>query len=122
MKLLSFGWKDDPDTQMICKEIAQSDVSWKVRVFASTLLPLQEVKGATLKILKECAQSDESFIARGCAVGILSEFVNGDPDVLAIVKERAQSDKDRSVRLFSVQMLEEYWKDDLEIQAFLQGL
>jgi predicted NACHT family NTPase len=122
VKLLSFGWKDDPDTQMICKEIAQSDVSWKVRVYAMTLLRLQEDNGATLKILKECAQSDEDFVGRGCAVGILSEFFNGDPDVLAIVKERAQSVKDRVVRLFSVQMLEEHWKDDLEIQAFLQGL
>ena len=59
---------------------------------------------------------------RGCAIGVLSEFVNGDPDVLAIVKERAQSDASRSVRLFSVQMLEKFWKDDPEIQAFLQGL
>jgi len=69
-----------------------------------------------------CAQSDESWIVRGYAIGVLSEFVNGDPDVLAIVKERAQSDASRSVRLFSVQMLEKFWKDDPEIQAFLQGL
>ncbi len=122
VKLLSFGWEDDPDTQMICKEIAQSDVSWKVRLYALTGLPLQEDTAATLKILKECAQSDESWIVRGCAIGVLSEFVNGDPDVLAIVKERAQSDASRSVRLFSVQMLEKFWKDDPEIQAFLQGL
>ncbi len=122
VKLLHFGWKDDPDIQMICRELAQSDVSWKVRLYALAGLSLQEHTAATLKILKESSQSDESWFVRLYVVGILSEFVNGDPDLLAIVKERAQYDEDRNVRLFSVQRLEEFWKDDPEIQTFLQGL
>jgi predicted NACHT family NTPase len=122
VKLLSFGWKDDPDTQMICKEIAQSDVSWKVRVYAMTLLRLQEDNGATLKILKECAQSDEAWIVRLCAVGLLSEFVKGNPDILAILKERAQFDEDDKVRKFSVQRLAHVSKDEPEVLAFLESL
>jgi hypothetical protein len=103
-------------------QLQDADLLRDIANLPGLVATLNEDIAATLKIFKECAQFDENWIVRGCAVGILSQFVNGDPDVLAIVKERAQSDKDKSVRLLSVQMLEEYWKDDLVIQAFLQGL
>ena len=73
-------------------------------------LSLQEDRTDTLKILKECAQSDEAWVVRLCAVGILSDFVKGNPDILAILKELAQFDEDDNVRKFSVQMLAHFQK------------
>jgi hypothetical protein len=123
VKLLSFlDWRDDPDTQMILKLLTQSDVSWEVRMYAVFGLSLQEDTTATLKILKDCAQSDEAWIVRLCAVGLLSEFVKGNPDILAILKERAQFDEDDKVRKFSVQRLAHVSKDEPEVLAFLESL
>lgn len=110
VKLLALDWKDDPDTQMILKVLTQSDVNWTVRMYALWGLSLREDRTATLKILKECAQSDEAWVVRLCAVGILSEFVEGNPDILAILKERAQFDEDVNVRKFSVERLAHAWK------------
>jgi hypothetical protein len=107
---LVMDWKDDPDTQMILKVLTQSDVNWEVRMYAIWGLSLQEDRTDTLKILKECAQSDEAWVVRLCAVGILSDFVKGNPDILAILKELAQFDEDDNVRKFSVQMLAHFQK------------
>jgi hypothetical protein len=85
-------------------------------------LSLQEDTTATLKILKDCAQSDEAWIVRLCAVGLLSEFVKGNPDILAILKERAQFDEDDKVRKFSVQRLAHVSKDEPEVLVFLESL
>jgi hypothetical protein len=85
-------------------------------------LSLQEDSTATLKILKECDQSDEAWVVRLCAVGILSEFVKGNPDILAILKELAQFDEDVNVRKFSVQRLASVSKDEPEVLAFLESL
>jgi predicted NACHT family NTPase len=118
-------WKDDPDTQTILKVLTQSDVYWKVRMYAVFGLSLQEDRTATLKILKDCAQSDEAWIVRLAAVGILSDFVKGNPDILdilAILKERAQFDEDDNVRKFSVQRLAHVSKDEPHILAFLESL
>ena len=107
---LVMDWKDDPDTQMILKVLTQSDVNWEVRMYAIWGLSLQEDRTDTLKILKECAQSDEAWVVRLCAVGILSDFVKGNPDILAILKELAQFDEDDNVRKFSVLMLAHFQK------------
>jgi hypothetical protein len=120
---LVMDWKDDPDTQMILKVLTQSDVNWEVRMYAIWGLSLQEDRTDTLKILKECAQSDEAWVVHLCAVGILSDFVKGNPDILAILKELAQFDEDDNVRKFSAQMLAHFQKDGPEeALAFLKSL
>jgi hypothetical protein len=122
VKALVMDWKDDPGTQMILKVLTQSDVSWAVRGHAIWGLSLQEDRTATLKILKESAQSDDTRHVRMCAVVILSEFVKGNPDILEILKERAQFDEDDNVRKFSVERLAHVSKDEPEVLAFLECL
>jgi hypothetical protein len=58
---LARGWKDDPETLPILKQLAQSDDDWNVRRAA-----VQELARGwkddpeTLPILKQLAQSDDN--------------------------------------------------------------
>jgi hypothetical protein len=80
---LARGWKDDPETLPLLKQLAQSDDNWAVRRAA-----VQELARGwkddpeTLPLLKQLAQSDDNWDVRYAAVQELARGWKDEPGYL----------------------------------------
>ena len=120
VQALAEGWKHDPETLPILKQVAQSDDNPAVRIGA-----VQELARGwkddpeTLPILQHLAQSDDNSGVRRAAVKELARGWADDPTTLPLLKHLAQSDDNWAVRRAAVEELALGWKDEPGIFEWL---
>ena len=117
---LTRGWKSDPDTLKLLKELVQDD-NWDVRSAAvGELVRGWKSDPDTLKLLKELVQNDDNWYVRRVAVRELAQGWKSDPDTLKLLRELVQNDDNWDVRRAAVRELAQGWKSDPDTLTILK--
>ena len=117
------GWKDDPETLPLLKQLAQYDDDSAVRLSA-----LQELAWGwkddtkTLPWLKQLSQSEDNGDVGRAAVQEIARGWNDDAETLPWLKQLAQSEDNGEVRQAAVQALARGLRDDPETLPWVKQL
>ena len=117
---ISTTWKDDPETWLWLKSVAQCNIPGVRLIVVQGLANRWKNTPDTLPLLKTYAKSDESYM-REAALQALATSWTDDPDTLRLLKTHAQFD-DPYVQEAALQALAKGWKDDPETLLILKAL
>ncbi|MBD2449241.1 HEAT repeat domain-containing protein [Nostoc sp. FACHB-152] len=114
-------WKDDSDTLLWLKQLANADEHEDVRRAAVQELARNFKDHAdTLLWLKQQAIADNNWTVRQVALQELVRNFKDDPEILPMLKQRATTDENEYVRQAAVQELARGFKEKPDILAWLQ--
>jgi energy-coupling factor transporter ATP-binding protein EcfA2 len=120
---LATGWRDDPETLPLLRELAVNDAHETVRYAATyAIAENYRTEPQTLSLLRAQAVGNDTTFARTAAISGLARHFNDDPETFKLIRELLTKEQHKYPRTALVKALGEFFHDEPETYTLLLGV